>query len=239
MKIIGLIPARGGSKTIFKKNIKNLGGKPLIVHTIEAALKCSSINRVIVSTDDPEISQIAIDNNAEVPFLRPSILATDTTPDRPVILHLIKYLTEKERYNTDLIIYLRPTTPFKTSVLINKCISKIISNPDLTSLRTVNKVEGTSHPYWMFKEEKGVLKPFIKGIDISKYYQRQLLPRCFRINSVVDIIKPEIALIKKNLYGNKIGFFETNSLDSIDIDTEFDFELCEFILKKYRLNKKI
>ncbi len=176
MKNIALIPARGGSKTIIKKNIKPLNGLPLIGYTIEAALKTPQINRIIVSTEDEEIAAVAKELGAEVPFKRPLKLAQDDTPDRPVILHTLEWLKANENIEPELLIFLRPTSPFKTPQIINDCLNRIKNNKQLTSLRTVTKAEGTEHPYWMFKNEDNRLKPFIENIEISKYYRRQLLP---------------------------------------------------------------
>lgn len=230
--IIALIPARGGSKGVKNKNIRELNGKPLIQYTVEAALNCKSINRVIVSTNDKEIATIAKNLGADVPFLRPEEIATDNTPDRPVMTHLVNWLMENEGFSPSFLVYLRPTTPFKTSKLIDSCIKKIIANKEATSLRTVTKAEGVYHPYWMYKSEEGALKSFIEGISIKDYYQRQLLPDCYRLNGVVDILKPEIFMKNEDIYGNNIFHFETNEEQSLDIDTEFDFQLAEFLFSK-------
>ncbi len=235
MNILGFIPARGGSKNLPGKNIKLLNGKPLIAYTIEIAIKNKNIDRVIVSTDDEEIAEISKKYGAEVPFLRPEELAQDNTPDKPVMLHLINWLKENENYEFDILVHLRPTTPFKTSEIINNCIEKIKSNNILTAVRTVTKSEGVSHPYWMYKEKNGILKSFIEGIDISKYYQRQLLPPCYKLNGVVDVLRTNIILNSTNHFGDKIGFVEIDEYNSIDIDTEFDFMLCEFLLAKINI----
>ena len=229
--IVALIPARGGSKGVKNKNIKTLNHKPLITYSIEAALSCKTIDRVIVSTNDKSIAKIAKEAGAEVPFLRPDDLATDTTPDRPVMLHLIDWLKENEHYKTDLLVYLRPTSPFKTSILINNCIKRISGQDWASSLRTVTKSEGIFHPYWMYKSENEQLKPFIEGVSIEKYYQRQLLPDCFRLNGVVDILKPQLIKSSNNIYGNKISYFEIDENQAIDIDTELDFQFADFLIK--------
>jgi len=235
MNIIGLIPARGGSKTIHMKNIKPLNDKPLLSYTIEAAKK-SKITRVIVSSDDEKIIEVAKENGAEVPFIRPKDLSKDITPDRPVIMHLLNWLSSNEKIIPDLLIFLRPTTPFKTPEIINLCIDKIKSIPKLTSLRTITKVESTNHPYWMFKNINEELIPFIPNINIMNYYQRQLLPDCYRINGVVDVLKPDIVINNENHYGNHIGYVELNDFHSIDIDTELDFELSNFLIEKGYFN---
>ncbi|MEM9681509.1 MAG: acylneuraminate cytidylyltransferase family protein [Bacteroidota bacterium] len=230
MHNLGLIPARGGSKTLPRKNIKLLKGKPLIAYTIEAALESKRLDRVIVSTDDEEISEVALAYGAEVPFLRPTNLASDNSPDHDVIRHAIEYLSQEECLKVDNVIYLRPTTPFKTSLIIDKCIEKLNSD-NYSGLRTVTKVDGVYHPFWMFKEHNSQLYPFVDGVDVSKYFQRQLLPSCFRLNGVVDIIRTGEAL-KAKLYGENVGYLEVDENRSVDIDTEFDFKYCEFLLQE-------
>jgi len=232
MKYVGLIPARSGSKGIPDKNICLLCGKPLIAYTIEAALSSNFLDRVIVSTDSTKIADIAIEYGAEVPFLRPKNLAADDTPDRPVMIHLINWLHENEDYSFDYLTYLRPTTPLKTSNIIDNALEKISEDQSYSGLRSVTKAEGVNHPYWIYKVEKNQLKPFIDNIDISKYFQRQLLPECFRVNGVVDIVKVRsVVSEEKYLYGENVTFYEIDEDFSVDIDTEFDLLLCEFLLK--------
>lgn len=231
MNNIALIPARGGSKTVVKKNIRLLNGIPLIAYTIKTALLNPRIKKVIVSTEDEEIANIAKKHGAEVPFLRPTELAQDITPDKPVIQHTLDWLKTNQHIEPDLLLYLRPTSPFKTNQIIDDCLDKLETNKQFTSVRTVNLAEGTNHPYWMFRNENNVLKPFVKDIDISKYYRRQLLPECFKLNGVIDIVRPEIVAKNENIYGDKIGFVEINQLNAVDIDDEMDFTFAEFLMK--------
>ncbi len=231
-KTIAIIPARGGSKKIPQKNIKLLNDIPLINYTINLALSNANIQRVIVSTNNPEIAKISKECGAEVPFLRPASIARDKTPDRPVILHLLDWMKNKENFIPDRLLYLRPTTPFKNNEIINECLEKLNSNPAATSVRTVHRAEGIDHPYWMFKDKKGFLAPFIDGIDLSKYYQRQLLPECYKINGVVDIVKPEVVLNNSDMFGEKVSFVEINDIHAVDIDTQLDFAFAEFLLLK-------
>lgn len=230
--VVGLIPARGGSKGIIKKNIKRLNGKPLIAYTIEAALKANAIDRLIVSTDDKEIASVAQQYGAEVPFLRPRELAQDDTPDKPVYLHLINWLLEEEDVEFEILVNLRPTTPQRTAEIIDSVVSKLHTEKTLTSVRTVTKVEGVFHPYWMFRQKNGTLMPFIEGVDLNKYYRRQLLPTCYRLNGVVDALKIETLLNNKNMFGERIGFIEVEEHLAVDIDNQLDFDFCEFLIKK-------
>ena len=232
MKSIGLIPARSGSKRVLNKNTKLLCGKPLIAYTIEAANNSKLLDRVIVSTDSEAIAEVAIKFGAEVPFLRPQNISMDDTPDQPVMAHMIEWLQNNENYSFDLLAYLRPTTPFKTATFIDNAIKYIQRDQIFSSVRSVTKAEGVFHPFWMYKKNNNVLQSFIDNVDISKYYQSQLLPSCYRLNGVIDVLRrAEIINNKLNPYGRKIGAFVIDEKYSIDIDNEFDLLLCEFILR--------
>ena len=235
MMNIAIIPARGGSKSVPSKNIKHLNGIPLIAYSIIISLENPLIDEVIVSTDDDEIASIALKYGANVPFLRPKNIATDDTPDKPVILHALEWFENENNFKPDLILYLRPTSPFRSHSLINKCITKIAQENSYSSLRTVNNVRGIHHPYWMFRNDKRILKPFINDIDLAKFYQRQLLPECLRLNGVVDILKPQIVKECPNIYGNSIGHIITDDMTTVDIDDQIDFDFAEFLLKKKQI----
>ncbi len=230
-KILGIIPARGGSRKIYKKNIKILAGKPLIAYTIKTVEKAKIIDRCIVSTDDKQVARVARKWGGYVPFMRPAFLAKDSTPDHPVLVHTIRQLQKRDGYLPEIVVMLRPTSPLKTPAIINDAVKRLIENPKYTSVRTVCKAEGVFHPYWMFRNKKGTLFSFIKGVDIVKYYQRQLLPECFRINGVVDVLRTSVILNSDNPYGNKVGFLEIDPYNAIDIDQKMDFKLCEFLIK--------
>ena len=231
-KIIAVIPARGGSKGIPKKNITLLNKKPLIAYSIDTAFKSKYIQRVIVSTDDKEIAKIAEKNGAEI-INRPKELAQDKTPDLPVFQHIIKTLKENEKYKPEIIINLRPTCPLRSVEDIDKSVKKILDT-NCDSVRTITKAK--HHPYWMGKLINDKLKPFIDDIDVQKYYQRQLLPDAYIINGGVDVMKAEIIEKEKSLYGKDIRAVFMPEERSIDIDTNLDIYIAETILK--RRNKK-
>lgn len=233
-KTIAIITARGGSKKLPGKNIKPLNGKPLIAYSIEAARAARGIERVIVSTDDVHIADIALRHGAEVPFMRPAELAKDDTPDRPVLMHAINWLKENEGYVADEVAILRPTTPMKTAEMIDECLEILEKKEFLTSVRTVTKAQGVYHPYWMYKSANDTLQPFIDGVDVTKYYQRQLLPLCYRLNGVVDVSRVETIMNCENVYGPSIGFLEIEEAYAIDIDTQFDFDFCEFMMRRLK-----
>lgn len=231
LKTVALIPARYGSKRLPLKNIKELNKKPLIAYSIETCLKSKNIDRIIVSTDNKYIATIAQQYGAEVPFMRPSSLSGDNVGDREVMLHLITWLKENEDYEFEYLIYIRPTTPFKTVDMIDEAIEKI-KDKKFSSVRSVTRSEGVWHPYWMYKQKDDVLKTFIDNLKVEDYYQSQLLPECLRLNGVVDITKVDTVKKYQNIYGNSIGYIEIDEKRAIDIDTEFEFLLCEFMIEK-------
>lgn len=224
---IALIPARGGSKGIRRKNIRLLGGKPLIAWTIEASLGSLGIERTIVSTEDSEIAQVARKQMAEVPFMRPGELALDDTPDYPVFEHALTWLENNEGYTPDIVAWLRPTSPLRSSEDIMTAVS-IIVKTGVDCVRSVCPVE--HHPYWMKSIVDGYLKPFIKNADENMYYCRQLLPHLYRLNGAVDVFRTASVLKKRQLYPENIKGYIMPVERSIDLDTELDFTIAEILL---------
>ena len=229
-KTLGLIPARSGSKRVKQKNIKLLHGKPLIAYTIEAALQSDKIDRLIVTTDSPEIAMIAEDFGAEAPFIRPPELAKDNVPDLPVLVNALDELNNFDGYKPDIVVNLRPTSPFKTCKIIDEVISKF-DDPNVNFVRTMTKTEGVHHPYWMYKvASNGVASQFMKNININDYYQSQLLPSLYRINGVVDAYRTDKIIDGDILSGDLISVI-IDEKESFDIDNNFDFKLCEMLIK--------
>lgn len=230
MKVLGIIPARGGSKRVPGKNIKMLGGKPLIAHTIEAVKQSLLIDDFIVTTDDVKIAEVAEQFGAKAPFIRPSDLSSDSIGDRPVLIHALNWYLGNVSSDIDAICLLRPTSPFRTSQMIDDGISKLRSF-SCDSVRSMTRVEGVHHPYWMFKKGDNGTQPVIENVSIDKFYQSQLLPPIFRLNGMVDLIKVATLLDEKStLYGNQMEILETPEGMSIDIDTLNDFEYCEWLM---------
>lgn len=230
-KILAIIPARKGSKRIPFKNIKLLNKKPLVYYTIKTALKCHFIDKVIVSTDNKKIAKIAKKYGAKVPFLRPKKISKDKSSDNLVINHCLSFLKKKnEEY--DYILYLKPTAPLRKKEDIINAI-KTIYNKKLPLVRSVTKMTGIYHPYWMYKSKNDLLKPFIKGISIKKYYRSQLLPNnIFALNGMVEIFSKSQVLKSNFIYqADKIGYIEIPKIRAIDIDKKADFAFAEFLIK--------
>lgn len=228
MNIVCIIPARGGSKTIHDKNIKLLMGKPLITYAIKAALHSKVTNKVIVSTDSEKILRISKKCGAEVPFLRPKKLAKDNTPDLPVFQHAIRYLEREQGYCPDIIVHLRATTPFRTGNDIDIAVRKLIKK-NADGVRTVNLV--TETPYWMDIINNDSLRSFIPGG--RKYKIRQELPKVYRTNGLVDVVRRDIIMKKKSMYAKKNQLaIITERIKGLEIDAKLDFFIVEQVLKK-------
>jgi len=224
-----IIPARSGSKGVFRKNIRQLAGKPLIAWTIEVALVCPSLDRVIVSTDDQEIAEIARQYGAEVSFIRPAELAQDDTPDLPVCQHALSWLAEHEYYCPDIVVWLRPTAPLRTVQDVEAAIQLLIET-GADCVRSVCLAE--HHPYWMNRLDGDRLVTFLDGIDESRYYCRQLLPPVYRLNGAVDVTWCRTVTEKGLLYSGDVRGYIMPAERSIDLDIELDFALAELLLQR-------
>ncbi len=232
MKILAIIPARGGSKSIPLKNIKKLSGKPLIEYTINAALNSKKIDKIIVSTDNEKIAKISKSLGAEVPFSRPRKISSDTSQTIDLVKHTIKKL-EESNYIPDIVTILQPTSPFRTGDIIDKSINMLKSN--FSSVVSVTKIK--KHPYSAFWFQGKYLKPFKK--NFQKFYQRQLFPELFYPTGAIYTFWTSTLTKYNSIYGNKIKPLITNDeMTNLDIDDDFDFfvaEMCLKYWKKYNL----
>ncbi len=230
-KILGFIPARGGSKRVPKKNIQPLCGKPLIAYTIESARASRLINRVIVSTDSPQIAEVARMYGAEVPFLRPESISRSGSTEMEFFEHALSWLEENEDYEPDLIVLLYPTSPLRRAESIDRAIETMLSHPEADSLRSVRRC--SEHPYKMWVIEEGYLKPFVKGMDANIHtLAYHLLPEVYIQNASIYITKPSTLREKGSPTGDVIIPFVMDEIESIDINTPLDFHLAELILKE-------
>lgn len=231
-KVLGLILARGGSKSIPRKNIKLLGGKPLIAHTIEKAKAAKYIDRLILSTDDLEIAEVAKKYNCEVPFLRPKELAQDDTHDHPVVVHALEWLHIHENWKPDFIVHLRPTHPFRKVDDIGRGIELLAEHTKADSVWTVGAPPVT--PYKMFCVGKdGFLQQAltVPGQPDSFNWPRQKLPQVFNHYGQVDITRYRTVMEKKSISGENVLplFLEE---EAMDIDSPLDWEFAEFKISR-------
>ena len=220
LKVIAIIPARGGSKGIPGKNIKLLGGKPLLQYTREAAKQSSRLDKVILSSEDPEIIEIAKKLGLEVPFTRPEELARDETPSIEVIKHALDFFREKGE-EFDAVCLLQPTTPFRLPGLIDSCIKKFSSN-NYDSLISVREVPAEFNPHWVFEEKEGLLK--LATGEESIIPRRQELPKAYFRDGAIYITKSQVLLKQNSLFGKRTGFYETSGTPYVNIDTPADWE---------------
>ena len=227
MNIICTICARGGSKGTPGKNKRLLRGKPLIVHTIETALKCKSINRVIVSTDDPKIAEIAKKAGAEVPFMRPKELAQDNSPKIPVIQHAVRFLESEEGYHADIIVDLDPTSPLRTEKDVEACI-KMVADGEADNVISVT--EAHRNPYFNMAEiVDGKVRP-VKRLDRA-ITRRQDAPKVYDLNASIYVWKRDALMNNDTLWLENTAIYPMSRW-AVDIDDGKDFELVEFILEK-------
>ena len=228
MKILGLIPARGGSKGIPGKNIKSLGGKPLLQYTFEAAKESKLLAGVILSSDNSEIITVAEKLGLQVPFIRPLDLAADDTSSLEVLKHALNYFAQKgEKF--DAICLLQPTTPFRRKGLIDEAIEKF-SCGNYDSLVSVREVPAEFNPHWIFEETHGHLKIATGEDEIIP--RRQELPKAYHRDGAIYLTKTEVLLEQNSLYGENIGFIDTTGDPYVNIDSPEDWEKAELLVER-------
>ena len=236
MEVLGIIPARGGSKSIPRKNIKLLCGKPLIAWSIEEAKKSRLLTRIIVSTDDLGIADVARQYGCEVPFLRPAEFAQDLSTDVEFLLHALDFLREKEGYNPEIVLRLPPTSPLRTATHIDEGIEKLIATPDADAVRPI--CEAPKHPYklWKITKDKKFLEPFLPesftGFHEAYNLPRQLFPKAYIHTGAMDVIRTRTLREQKSTSGKKLAYFFMAPEDSVNIDHPIDFEIAEFLMQK-------
>lgn len=230
-EVIALIPARGGSKSIPRKNIYPILDKPLIAWSIEQAKRADKISRVIVSTDDEEIAEISLKYGAEVPFIRPDEFSTDTATDLDVFKHAINWLRINEGYSPKLIVHLRPTGPARYINLIDEAIVKLNKNDSYDSLRSVSLSDQTPYKMWFIENNRLESIGEILGIHGSHSLPRQSLRKAYWQNGYIDIVKPSTITEMDSMTGKKILPFIINH-SVRDIDYTDDIPLVETDLKK-------
>lgn len=231
MNTVAIIPARGGSKGIKRKNLVDFQGKPLVAHSIIHALESKIVDRVIVSTEDEEIAEVSKQFGAEVPFLRPMELAEDHVLDWPVYKHALDWLKENENYDSDIVVHLRPTAPYRKPEWIDEAVQLLLDNPEAHSVRSVS--EPNMHPYRTFEiDQQGFLDPIMKHRHPEPYLlRRQDLPPMYFYNCVIDITKPSTIYDLESMTGSKLLPYIMNPDDVIDIDSPRDLEVARTLFK--------
>ncbi len=231
--VVAIIPARGGSKSIPRKNIKYLGGCPLISYSIASVLCSEYIDRVIVSTDDNEVAEIAMNWGAEVPFIRPAELAEDHVLDLPVFDHAIYWLETNENYRPEIIVQLRPTTPFRPRRCVDEAI-EILLNSQADSVRGVTPSGQNPYKMWQVKDDRMI--PLLESEFNEPYNMpRQKLPATYWQTGHVEVIRYETIMHKHSMTGDHIMPIVIDPKYSIDLDNEDQWEFAEFVLERMDL----
>lgn len=228
-EVLAIIPARGGSKGLPGKNILPLAGHPLIAYSIKAALDSPGITRAIVSTDSPEIAEVARRYGAEVPFLRPAEYAQDHSLDFDVFLHALNWLRQHENYEPKLVVQLRPTSPIRYVQDIENCIERMDSYPEADSIRIVTTALHTPFKMWRVFTEERPMTPLMTLNGLADPYNqpRQSLPTIYWQVGTLDVIRPTVLFEQGNMSGKAIFPYRIESDQAIDIDDMYSFQRAE------------
>lgn len=228
--VLAVIPARGGSKSIPRKNIRSFAGHPLLAFSIAAARQAHSVTRVLLSTDDEEIAAIGRSYGAEVPFLRPAELAQDHTQDLPVFEHVLRTLAEREAYRPEVVVQLRPTSPVRPVGLVDLAVRMLVEHPQADSVRGV--VPSGQNPYKMWRRQaSGRMTPLLSdGFSEPYNMPRQELPPTYWQTGHIDALRPRAVLEQGSMSGQVILGLLIDPSFAVDIDTPRDWERAEWLL---------
>ena len=236
VEVLAIIPARGGSRSIPRKNIKLLSGFPLIAYSIVAGLKARKVNRVIVSTDDDEIAKIARHWGAEVPYMRPRDLSGDDVTDFGVFRQGLTWLAEHENYVPEVVVQLRPTSPLRPLGCVDLAVETLLADKAADCVRSV--VPSAQNPYKMWSLAKnGYMHQLLKAPGIIEPYNapRQKLPLTYWQTGHVDVIRYKTIMTKGSMSGDRVLPLILDSRVAIDIDTENDWSYAEWQLDRLKL----
>ncbi len=237
MEVLAIIPARGGSKGIPRKNIRPFAGYPLIAWSIAAARQARSVTRLIVSTDDAEIAAVAREYGAEVPFLRPAELAQDQTPDWPVFEHALRWLAEREGYRPEIVVQLRPTSPIRPPWCVDEAVHILLEHAEADCVRGVVPAGQNPFKMWRIDPQSGRMYPLLTlpGIDEPYNAPRQILPSVFWQTGHIDAIRAHTILEKRSMTGDVIYPLLLDARYTVDIDTPADWERYEQVVRRGEL----
>lgn len=233
MKILAIIPARGGSKGLPRKNVLPLDGHPLIAYSIAAALSSPRIDRVIVTTDSEEIAEIARKYGAETPFIRPAELAGDFTTDLETFQHALNWLTQHENYTPDAVFQFRPTTPIRFPDEIERVIDLLATHPEADCIRSVAPSPVTPYKMWVLDEMELPLKPLLTlpGVDEPFNMPRQKLPTVYWHTGTYDLIRTSVIMEQNSMTGKVILPLVQNEKMAVDIDHLVEFQRASEVIK--------
>ena len=231
-EVLAIIPARGGSKGIPRKNIKSFAGYPLISYSIAAAKQSKSVTRTIVSSDDEEIAAVARAWGAETPFLRPAELAADLTTDLPVFQHALHWLQEHEGYTPDLVIQLRPTSPIRPRACVDESVELLLQHPEADSVRGVVRSGQNPYKMWRLGKEGQPMTPLLALENVAEPFNapRQQLPPTYWQTGHIDVIRPQV-ILNGSMSGKTILPYLIDARYTVDIDTPFDWQRYEWLVR--------
>ncbi len=234
LEVLAVIPARGGSKGIPRKNIRDFAGYPLIAYSIAAATQSKLVTRTIVSTDDEEIAAVARQYGAETPFLRPAEFAQDNTTDLPVFQHVLSWLKEHEGYIPDVVVQLRPTSPVRPLTCVDDAVNLLLSHPDADSVRGVVEADQCPYKMWLIDSSSGTMSPLIgvEGIPEAYNAPRQKLPKAFWQIGHIDAIRPRAIVEQNSMSGKVIMPLIMDPRFTVDLDNLRDWHQGEQLVKE-------
>ena len=230
-KVLAVVPARGGSKGLPGKNLRELLGHPLIAYSIKAGLDANYVDKVVVSTDDEGIAETGRAYGAEVPFLRPADLAADQSTDLEFWLHALDYLAREEDYVPEYVVQLRPTSPVRPTGLIDECVRKL-HEADADSLRVVTPAPATPYKMWEVDEKSDRMTPLLQlaSVPEPQNQARQTLPQVYWQIGTLDVIRTAVITERHRLSGEAVVPFILDTTYAVDIDTLADFNRAASIL---------
>jgi CMP-N,N'-diacetyllegionaminic acid synthase len=230
VNVLGVIPARGGSKGIPKKNIALCGGKPMLVWSCIAARDARCLTRTVISTDDPEFAALARSEGAEAPFLRPPELATDTARSIDVTNHAIDWLAREQGWHTDAVVLLQPTSPLRTASHIDEAFALL--RPDVDSVVSVVEVPHRYKPWAVLEPDGPLVHYFAKDELPFDRYCRQGQPTLYTRNGPAVVVTHAAVLRTGVYYGERSVPYVMAHEVSVDVDEPFDLELCDWLLRR-------
>jgi CMP-N-acetylneuraminic acid synthetase len=231
--VVCVIPARGGSKGLPGKNVKDLCGKPLIAYSVEHARQSKYIDRVVVSTEDENIAKISLESGAELPFMRPMELAGDSIATVDVLLHAIDWLECKEKYSFNILVLLHVTTPLRSVEDIDNSIALLVEEK---ADNVFSAVEAHKNPYFNMVElnEKG----YAALVKQGNFTTRQSAPVVYDMNASIYVWWKELLKVKKNIFLDKTKIYVMPKERSVDIDDNLDFKIAEMMMAERKKNKE-
>lgn len=228
LKVIGIIPARGGSKGVPRKNIRLLAGKSLLAYSVESSLAAKRLDHVILSTDDLEIAETGRSLGVDVPFIRPAELSDDKAPTFPVVIHAVRHM-EGFGMHFDAVCLLQPTNPFRTAKDIDACV-ELLETTGADSVVSVLRVPDQYNPNWVYwQNDRGEMT--LSTGESSPVARRQDLPPAFHRDGTIYVTRRSVLYECGNLYGERVQGYELDPARSVNIDTIDDWDLAEKMLK--------